>query len=408
MRRRVALNRAHRQVAWIGIAALLIAGGCAKNAGPPQASPPEVSVIKLAPSSVTVFEDYVGQTEAVDTVEIRARVGGILDRQAYVDGSRVKRGELLFVIDPQPYAAALEQAKGNLAQAQASLQNSRQNLARAEPLLGDQAISRQDYDAAVAKERSDAASVEAMRAQVRQAELNLGYTAIRAPRDGVVSKALIRPGGLVNASSTLLTTLYSDDPIRVNFVVGEQKLIEFRQLFGSPPGKAKDNDLAFRLKLIDGSDYPHPGKLDFVDAAVDPKNGTLQLRIAVPNPERALRPGQFVRVIMPAREKANALRVPQRAVTELLGTQSVFVVGPDGKAVSRAIVAKTRIGNDWLVDQGLSTGELVVVDGISKVRPGSVVKPVLASAETGNAAASDSSTAATPPAAAPAATKSGG
>ena len=175
---------------------------------------------------------------------------------------------------------------------------------------------------------------------------------MRAPRDGVVSKALIRPGGLVNASTTLLTTLYSVDPIHVNFTVGEQKLIELKQKLGNPSGKPTDNPAVFQLKLIDGSDYPQRGRLDFVDAAVDPKNGTLQIRIAVPNPDHALRPGQFVRVIVPARENANAVRVPQRAVTELLGTQSVFVIGPDNKASPREIVAKTRIGNDWLVDKG--------------------------------------------------------
>ena len=343
-------------------------------------------MIKLAPTPVTVFEEYVGQTEAIDTVEIRARVGGILERQAYIDGANVKKNDLLFVIDRQPFATSLEQAKANLAQAQASLENSKQNLARALPLLTDEAISKQDYDAAVAKERSDAANVESMRAQVHRAELNLAYTSVRAPRDGVISKALIRPGGLVNASTTLLTTLYSVDPIHVNFTVGEQKLIDLKQQLGNPSGKSTDDVATFQLKLIDGSDYPQRGRLDFVDAAVDPKNGTLQVRIVVPNATRALRPGQFVRVIVPARENANAVRVPQRAVTELLGTQSVFVVGGDGKASPREIVAKSRLGNDWVVDKGLEPGELVVVDGISKVKAGALVKPVLATQEPGKIA----------------------
>jgi len=365
--------------------ALSVLSACGEKGPPPQPAPPEVSVIKVAPAPVTVFEEYVGQTEAIDTVEIRARVGGILERQTYTDGATVKKDDLLFVIDRLPFATALEQAKANLAQAQASLENSKQNLARAEPLVSDQAISKQDYDAAFAKQRSDAASVQAMQALVHTAELNLAYASVRAPRDGVVSKALIRPGGLVNASTTLLTTLYSVDPIHVNFTVGEQKLIELKQKLGDPSGKPTDNPAVFQLKLIDGSDYPQRGRLDFVDAAVDPKNGTLQIRIAVPNPDHALRPGQFVRVIVPARENANAVRVPQRAVTELLGTQSVFVIGPDNKASPREIVAKTRIGNDWLVDKGLNPNELVVVDGISKVRPGAVVKPVIATQGPGSA-----------------------
>jgi len=365
--------------------ALSVLSACGEKGPPPQPAPPEVSVIKVAPAPITVFEEYVGQTEAIDTVEIRARVGGILERQTYTDGATVKKDDLLFVIDRLPFATALEQAKANLAQAQASLENSKQNLARAEPLVSDQAISKQDYDAAFAKQRSDAASVQAMQALVHTAELNLAYASVRAPRDGVVSKALIRPGGLVNASTTLLTTLYSVDPIHVNFTVGEQKLIELKQQLGNPSGKPTDNPAVFQLKLIDGSDYPQRGRLDFVDAAVDPKNGTLQIRIAVPNPDHALRPGQFVRVIVPARENANAVRVPQRAVTELLGTQSVFVIGPDNKASPREIVAKTRIGNDWLVDKGLNPNELVVVDGISKVRPGAVVKPVIATQGPGSA-----------------------
>lgn len=365
--------------------AVLALSACGQKAAPPQ-PPPEVTVIRLAPAPITVFEEYVGQTEAIDTVEIRARVGGILERQTYTDGAQVKKDQLLFVIDRQPFQTALEQAKANLAQAQASLENSKQNLARAEPLLTDQAISKQDYDAALAKQRSDAASVDAMRAQVHTAELNLAYASVRAPRDGVVSKALIRPGGLVNASTTLLTTLYSVDPIHVNFTVGEQKLIELKQLLASPESKSVEQSTPFRIKLIDGSDYPHRGRLDFVDAAVDPKNGTLQVRIAVPNPEHGLRPGQFVRVILPARENANGIRVPQRAVTELLGTQSVFVIGPDNKATPREIVAKTRIGGDWLVDKGLNPNEQVIVDGISKVRPGVVVKPVTAPPEPGRTA----------------------
>jgi len=183
-----------------------------------------------------VFEEYVGQTEAVDTVEIRARVSGILERQGFEDGARVKRGDVLFAIDPQPFIAALAQAKATLAQTQASHTNSKQNLERIRPLLADKAISQQDLDAAIAKDATDAANVEAARAQVRAAELNLEYATIHAPRDGVISKALIKPGGLVNASTTLLTTLYSVDPMYVNFTVSEQKLMQMqRQLKRNPP-----------------------------------------------------------------------------------------------------------------------------------------------------------------------------
>src|SRR5437867_2131427 len=375
-----------RALLWI-LAALPAMWGCAQKSAPPAPAPPEVSVVKLTAMPVTLFEEYVGQTEAVDTVEIRARVGGILERQAFEDGARVKKGDVLFVLDQQPYIAALEQAKATLAQAQASYLNSKQNLARAQPLSAEQAISQQDLDAAIAKERSDAANVEAAKAQVRQAELNLGYTTIRAPRDGDMSKALIKPGGLVNASSTLLTTLYSVDPLYVNFTISEQKLGELqKQLKVNPRDHNNSKAAPFTLKLIDGTEYKHRGRLSFVDAAVDAKSGTLQARVTVPNPERALRPGQFVRVVVPAGENANAVRVPQKAVQELQGKQSVFVIGPDNKVVYRDIIAKTRIGQDWLVENGLNPGELVVVEGVQKAKAGAAVKAVVLSPEQAPAA----------------------
>lgn len=353
-----------------------VLSACGKNANaPPQAPPPpEVSVIKVSTTPVTVFDDYAAQTESVQPVEIRARVGGILQRQAYKDGATVKKGDLLFLIDQEQYASALAQATANLGQAQASWKNSQQILARLRQLIAVQAISRQDLDAATAKERADAASVEAGKAQVRQAQLNLGYTSIRAPREGMVSRALIKPGGLVNASTTLLTTLYSVDPIYVSFTISEQKLAELQRQYDLRDPKLKSPEI--RLKLIDGSDYKYRGKLDFLDPAVDPRNGTLPVRLLVPNPDGILRHGQFVRAIVPARENPDAILVPQKAVQELQGKRSVYVVGADNKAQHRDIKVGTRVGNNWVVEDGLKPGELVVVEGIAKVKPGVAVKPV--------------------------------
>ena len=353
--------------------ALAVCSGKNGNVGPP---PPEVGVIETVARPVTVYEEYVAQTEAVDTVEIRARVGGILERQAYVDGAKVKKGDLLFVIDPQPFVAALVQAKAALALAQANHVNSRQALERIRPLLADQAISQQDLDAAIAREGVDAANVEAAKAQVRTAELNLDYATIRASRDGVISKALIKPGGLVNASTTLLTTLYSVDPIYVNFAVSEQKLLELQKRSNNSLGKEKGKSPPYKLKLVDGSDYKFSGRLNFVDAAVDPKSGTLQVRLLVPNPDGVLRAGQFVRVIVSASENPNAIRLPQQAVQEMQGKRSVFVVDGDNKVAFREIVANTRLDNDWVVEGGLKPGETVIVEGTNKVRPGMPVKPV--------------------------------
>jgi membrane fusion protein (multidrug efflux system) len=359
------------------LAAILLGLSACSGKGGNQPPPaPEVSVLKTVAQPVTVYEEFVAQTEAVDTVEIRARVSGVLERQAFEDGARVKRGDLLFVIDQQPFIAALAQAKAALAQAQANHINTKQVLERIRPLLADQAISQQDVDSAVAKEAADAASEEAAKAQVTTAVLNLDYTTIRASRDGVISKALIKPGGLVNASTTLLTTLYSIDPIYVNFTISEQKLLDLQRQLKRNPGEEKGRAPPFRLRLVDGSEYRFAGKLNFVDAAVDPKSGTLQVRLSVQNPDRQLRAGQFVRVVVPAMQDITAVRIPQQAVQEIQGKRSVFVVDAEGKAAYREIVANTRLDNDWLVESGLKSGELVIVEGVNKVRPGMPVKPV--------------------------------
>ncbi|MDB5728234.1 MAG: efflux transporter periplasmic adaptor subunit [Noviherbaspirillum sp.] len=330
--------------------------------------------MKVATAPVTVYDDYPAQTEAVVAVEIRARVSGILERVAFTEGSPVRKDELLFVLDRAQFESTLAQAKAALGQANASYENSRLNLIRSRSLIASRAISQQEFDAAIAKERADAASVEAGKAQVQQANLNLGYTSIRAPRAGLVGRALIKSGGLVNASTTLLTTLYSVDPIYVGFTVSEQKLVGLQKQYGMD--NANDKAPEIRLKLIDGSDYPYGGKLDFVDPTINPRNGTLPVRLIVPNPGGALRAGQFVRAIVPLRENPDAILIPEKAVQELQGKHSVYVLGPNDTAVHRDIAATTRIDNKWLVERGLQPGETVIVDGLAKLKPGAPVKPV--------------------------------
>jgi membrane fusion protein (multidrug efflux system) len=361
---------------------LWLAGCNARGDTPPKPAPApaEVTVVRAQPRAVTLIEEYVGQAEAVETVEIRSRVQGLLERQAFRDGATVHRGELLFVIDRQPFEAALEQARANLAQAEASAANSAQNLARVSRLIADNAVSQQDLDTAVARDRADHASVQAARAAMHEAELNLGYTQITAPLDGTISKALVKPGSLVTVAQTLLTTLYSVNPIHVNFVLGEQRMLELTRRAHERAKAGGEGD--FRLRLVDGSDYPQTGRLDFVDAAVDPKNDTLQVRIVVPNPEALLRPGQYVRVLVPSASRPNAILIPQRAVQELQGLKTVFVVGTDNKASVRQITATQRMGTDWVLDAGLQPGEIVVVDGLQKVQPGATVKPVFAAEST--------------------------
>src|SRR4029077_19373508 len=331
----------------------LVLGGCKGNAQPQTPPPPEVSVIEVQPRPVTVYNEYVAQTQAPDTIEIRSQVTGLLERQTFADGARVKKGDVLYVIDQRPFEAQLAQAKASLAQAEANLVNAKQNLARNSRLIAQKAVSQQDYDTAVAQERSSTALVEAQKALLRSGELNLEFATLRARRDGVMSSSLVKPGSLITAQQTLLTTLYSSDPMWVNFSLSEDKLLELQQTLKHPPGEQPDQAPPFHIRLADGTDYTLAGKLNFVDATIDPKSGTVQLRISVPNPDRLLRPGLFVRVIVAAFENPSAIRVPQQAVQELQGLKSVYVVTAGDKVESRPIVARYRIGNDWVVDSGL-------------------------------------------------------
>lgn len=346
--------------------------GCKSEAKPQTPAPPEVSVIEVAPGPVTVHNEYVAQTQAPDTIEIRAQVTGLLERQAFADGARVTKGDLLYVIDRRPFEAQLAQAKASLAQAEANRVNAQQNLARNGRLIAQKAVSQVDYDTAVAQEGASAAVVDAQKAVLRNAELNLEFATIRAPRDGFMSNSLVKPGTLIMAQQSLLGTLYSSDPMWVYFSISEERLLQLQK-----GAKRPDASTPFRIRLADGTDYGRTGRLDSVDAAIDPQRGTLQVRISVPNPDRLLRPGLFLRVLVPALDSPSAIRVPQQAVQEVQGTKSVYVVGAGDKAEPRRIVTSHLLGTDWVVASGLAPGDRVIVEGTGKVRPGSHVRPVL-------------------------------
>jgi membrane fusion protein (multidrug efflux system) len=206
---------------------------------------------------------------------------------------------------------------------------------------------------------------------LRNTELNLEFATIRAPRDGFMSSSQVKPGALITAQQTLLTTLYSSDPMWAYFSLSEDRLLELQKA-----GQQPDQATPFRIHLADGTQYALTGRLDFVDAAIDQKSGTLQVRISVPNPDRLLRPGLFVRVIVPALDSPEAIRIPQQAVQELQGTKSVYVVAAGDKVESRQIVTSHRLDNEWVVASGLAAGDRVVVEGIGKIRPGALVRPV--------------------------------
>jgi len=249
-----ALWRAMRWIIPLAASAAIL--GCDSNAKPAVPPPPRVSVVEVKPGPLTVYDEFVGQTQAPDTIEIRSQVTGLLERKAFVDGARVKKGDVLYVIDQRPFQAQLQQAGASLTQAQASLLNAQQNLARNSRLIEQKAVSQQDFDSAFAQEHAAAAQVEAQKALVRNAELNLEYTTLRAPRDGFISNSQVKPGALVTAQQTLLTTLYSSDPMWVNFTVSEYRFLEVEKQLKRILGEHADDALLFRLRLVDGTDYP--------------------------------------------------------------------------------------------------------------------------------------------------------
>ncbi len=345
----------------------------------PQASPPpviDVTVMQLKPGPATVTLEYVARTEAFNTVEIRPRTGGLLEQELAVEGKAVKHGQLLFRIDPQPYQQAFAQARAVTAQARSTLQQARRDQGRIAPLAQMDAASKQELDAVVARVEAGAAAVAAAQAAEKTAALNLGYTNVTSPIDGVMGRAQVRVGGLVSAYQTLLTTVYSTDPMYINYSISEQRLLELQKLSGVTVDNKIKNPPVFHIVLADGSVYPHAGTLNFVDAAVDSRTGTLPVRLTVPNSENLLRSGQFARVVVDAQKLQDALVLPQRAVQEVQGHNFVWLIDPQNRAQRRDVVMGARIGEGWLVQSGLRAGESVVVDGAQKLRTGSNLKPI--------------------------------
>jgi membrane fusion protein, multidrug efflux system len=355
------------------LALLAVAAACGgKAAGPP--TPQPVATLTMRPQPTSLTQEYPAQLEASNTVEIRPQVAGILDRQAAVEGTPVKRGQKLFEIDPQPYIAALAQAQAGLAQAHAAEAQAERDLARARPLTAIDALSEKELDAAVAANASTQGQVQAAKAAVKTAELNLGYTQVRSPIDGVMSRALIRIGGVVTAYTTLLTTVYQTDPMYANFSVGEHRLLQVQRELGRPLDQHNPSQRQFRIVLADGSEYDLPGTLNFVDAAVDLRTDTLALRLTVPNPKQFLHAGQYVRVVVATRERPNALLIPQRAVQLLQDKNYVWIVDSAGTAQQRDVKMGQQQGSDWVVEEGLAPGDVVVVDGTQKLKSGTPVR----------------------------------
>ena len=345
-------------------------------AAPP---PPAVLVAEVVRKTVPIYGEFVAQTDAKETVEIRARVQAYLDAQHFAEGTLVKKDQLLFTLDKREYESKLLQAKASLEAAEARLGKAETDERRLKPLAERKAVPQQDYDNAAANLLATKAGVSSAKAGVVEAELDLSYTTIRSPIAGLIGKRLVAPGNLVGkGEATLLDTVSSVDPMRVIATISEAEYLKFAAQFKKKG--APTSGPVLELILADGSVFPHKGKVVIVDRAVDVKTGTLSMVAEFPNPGGLLRPGQFGRLRAPVELAENAILVPKRAVQEVQGAKTVLVVGADNMVALRTIRPGESVGQDLIVLDGVQPGERVIVDGIQKARPGSKVNPSAAPA----------------------------
>lgn len=354
---------------------LLFVGCKKKKPAPPP--PPVVEVAEVIQRDVPVKQEWIGTTDGFVNAVIRPQVTGYLIKQDYKEGDFVRRGQVLFEIDPRPFKAALRQAEGALGQAKAQHANTKATLARIKPLAEENAVSQKDLDDATNAERSSFAAVKAARAAVENACLNLGFTKITSLIDGIAGLARQQVGDLVGPNMTgELTTVSTIDPVKVYFSENEQAYTEFMKNFSSrEEGYRNAKKLNIELLLPDGSHYPHEGKFYAADRQVNTRTGTLRMAALFPNPHGLLRPGQFVRVIVTAGVKKDALLIPQRAVTEMQQGYQVAVVGPDNRIEIRQVKPAERVGELWVIDSGIKAGERIVAEGVQKVKQGMAVNP---------------------------------
>lgn len=366
--------------AWRLPAALLLVA-CSRSSAPPAPPPPEVSVITVAAQPIVDMIELPGRLQATRTSEVRARVDGIVQRRLYTEGTDVRAGQPLFAIDPRELRAKLNAAEASLARAEATEANAQQDVTRYKGLVAQQALSQQEYDAAVARLRTAQADVAQAKAQISAARLDLGYTTVTAPIAGRAGRAMVTEGALVSgASATLLTTIEQIDPIYANFSQSSSDLLALRKRISSGAIQVPTpNNVPVHLMLEDGSEYGLPGHLDFVAMNIDEATGTAALRALIPNPRRTLLPGQFVRGRIEAGVQAKGLLIPQRAVSISPQGATVMVVNAKDVAEVRPVKVGALQGGSWVILSGLDPGERVIVDGLQKVAPGKPVKPVVAS-----------------------------
>src|SRR5580692_3311518 len=351
---------------------------------------PDVEVVKVQQEDVPIYGEWIGTLDGLVNADVRAQVTGYLLKQGYQEGAFVKQGQLLFQIDPRPFKAALDQAEGQLAQAKSTLANAQAvqgrtqlDVARYTPLAKEQAASQQDLDNAVQNNLAAIATVETAKAQIKTyeasvetAKINLEFTRLVAPIDGIAGQAQLQVGALVTPASGVVTSVSTVDPIKVYFTASEPQYLAWRKRFpteisSETAGKA----LHLQLILADGSTYSHEGTFYFADRQVNESTGAIRLAGLFPNPGSVLRPGGYAKVRAVISTEHGALLVPQRAVSELQGGYQVAVVGSDNKVGIRTVTVSDRVGTQWIIADGLHAGEQVVAEGVQKVRTGALVNP---------------------------------
>jgi membrane fusion protein (multidrug efflux system) len=353
-------------VLFVSLAAIT---GCSKEAPPPP-PPPEVTVAEVVQKDVPIYIELVGSTLGSEDVEIRARVEGYLTSVNFTEGSFVRKGQTLYKIDPQPFEAALSQAQANLSTARTRLDKTNNDVARYKPLAAEKAVSQQELDNALSAQEAARFQVTAYDALVEKAKLDMAYTTINSPVDGLIGTTQKKVGSLVGrGENTLLNTISQINPILFRCAIAEAEYLRLARA-GADKDKSLEKKFGVELILADGTTFNHKGRLDAIERAVDASTGTLTGQFSFPNPERILRPGQYGKARFVTDVKEGALLVPQLAVQEIQGLYSVMVVKPDATVEQRMVKAGERVGNVWIIDSGLKPGEKVIVEGIQKVKPG--------------------------------------
>jgi RND family efflux transporter MFP subunit len=391
------MNMLSKYKYWIGGAFCLLVVGLIIGAvrpkqvsGAPAGAPPEVEVVQVEQKEIPIYGEWIGTLDGFTNADVRAQVTGYIQRQGYQEGAFVKKGQLLFEIDPRPFQAALDQAEGQLAQATATLANAKAVQGRTEldvnrytPLAREQAASQQDLDNSIQNNLAAKATVATAEAQIKSAEaavetakINLDFTRLTAPIDGIAGQAQLQVGALVNLSSGPVTSVSTVDPIKVYFTVGEPQYLAWRKRFPTETTRQEaDQSLRLELILADGSTYPYGGRFYFADRQVNVSTGAIRIAGLFPNPGNILRPGGYGKVRAAIRVQEGALLVPQRAVSELQGGYQVAVVDAESKVNIRAVKVGDRISNQWIIAEGVKPGERVIAEGVQKVRPGMLVNP---------------------------------